>query len=763
MLRRSAGLGEDGRFQGTFEPVPSPPFLEKRLATWDKLWSKAQSDLESKERRPIKIVLPDGSALEGTSWSTTPLEIAAGISKGLASNAVVARVEYTEEVEATSTPCVAADGEEDSDEEEEATKGQLWDLTRPLEGDCKLELIKFDDPSGRDVFWHSSSHVLGASLEATYGGHLTIGPAVLDGFYYDMFLGDKRLSDADFPKIEEGVKAVTKEDAPFQRMVLTREEALELFADNPFKVDLIQRKVEPGTLTTAYRCGSLVDLCRGPHLPSAGRVKAFSLTKNSSAYWLASASNDSLQRVYGVSFPSNKELKAHLKRLEEAKERDHRRVGTAQELYFFNSGVSPGSCFWTRYGTRIYNRLVELIRAEYRARGFDEVITPNIFASELFKRSGHYQNYREDMYGFDVEGQEWFLKPMNCPGHCVIFDSRPRSYRELPVRLVDFGVLHRNELSGTLSGLTRVRRFQQDDGHIFCREDQIRDEVSDCLSFMFDVYELFGFKFKMALSTRPKKALGTVELWDRAESQLEQALAATGRPWTVKKGDGAFYGPKIDIQLEDAIGRGHQCGTIQLDFQLPLRFNLRYQADAKATEGTKDWSGEELPPGYARPVILHRAILGSVERMSGVLAEHFAGKWPFWLSPRQCMVVPVSEDAFEYARYVRDQLHGRGLHAEAMLGDGTLKKKVREAQVNQWNYIMVVGKSEEENMTVNLRVRGQAKPVGDRGLAELIEQLEDENRPKALAIPRTLPPFKRKEAPEAEEEATQESPEPAMA
>lgn len=739
-----AGL-VDGRFPGSFTASPQPDFLKRRLEVWDRLWQKAQAELQEKPKQAIQVTLPDGSVREATSYVTTPLEIAEGISKRLAADAVVALVELTEPVDDSCAPCVAADGEDD--EEEEETKGQLWDLTRPLEGNCKLELIKFDDVRGRDTFWHSSSHVLGAALEDTFGGHLTIGPAVEGGFYYDMYLGEQRLSDANFQEIEKSVQQLRQSNAPFERMVISREEALELFAQNPFKVDLIQRKVAPGSMTTAYRCGDLVDLCRGPHLPSTARVKAFKVTKNSSAYWLASADNDSLQRIYGVSFPSEKLLKAHLRRLEEAKERDHRRVGKQQGLFFFDAVVSPGSCFWTSYGARIYNRLQELMRAEYRARGFDEVITPNICSAELFKRSGHYQNYREDMYGFEVEGQEWYLKPMNCPGHCIIFDSRPRSYRELPIRMADFGVLHRNELSGTLSGLTRVRRFQQDDAHIFCREDQIKSEVTAALSFVFNIYELFGFEFSLALSTRPKKAMGSVELWQRAEEQLQQALEETGKPWSLKKGDGAFYGPKIDIQLQDALGRGHQCGTIQLDFQLPLRFNLRYQSEQKA--GAEDAKAESpagedgLPPGYARPVILHRAILGSVERMTGVLCEHFGGKWPFWLSPRQCMVVPVSEDAFEYAKYVKETLHARGFHVEANLGDGTLNKKVREAQVAQFNYILVVGKDEEDQMAVNVRARGEKRPIGTKGLKEFMEELQEENTPRALKQPKGLEPFRR--------------------
>lgn len=756
-----------GQFQGEFTPTAEPSFLKDRLDIWDRLWAKSQTDKESNPTTAIEITLPDGSIREGTSWTTTPLDVAESISKRLAANVVTALVEYSDpSVSTSSSSCVAADVDEDELEDEEtcddqSSRPQLWDLTRPLEGNCHLELVKFDDPRGRDVFWHSSSHVLGAALELKFGGLLTIGPAVESGFYYDMFIGDTRLSDSDLKAIEDKVDTVRKDNQPFQRLVLSREEALELFAHNPFKVDLITRKVPPGQKTTAYRCGSLIDLCRGPHLPSTGSVKALSLTKNSSSYWLGSASNVSLQRIYGVAFPSKKELKQHMKMLEEAKERDHRRIGRQQDLFFFNAAVSPGSCFWTTHGARIYNRLCDLMRAEYRSRGFHEVITPNIYSSELFKKSGHYENYRGDMYGFNVEGHEWFLKPMNCPGHCVIFDSKPRSYRELPLRLASFGVLHRNELSGTLSGLTRVRRFQQDDAHIFCKEDQIRDEVSSALKFVFDLYDLFGFEFSLALSTRPKKALGSEELWNRAEAQLRSALNETGRNWILNKGDGAFYGPKIDIRLQDALGRGHQCGTIQLDFQLPLRFNLRYQtegAEAPANQGligngeadlesaVSEDSGNELPAGYARPVILHRAILGSVERMVGVLCEHFAGKWPFWLSPRQCIVVPISEDAFEYARYVRNTLHSHGFHTDVNLGDGTLKKKVREAQLAQWNYILVVGASEEANMSVNLRVRGNTKPVGERDLAELISQLDEENQPRALRRPTSLPPFTRESA-----------------
>ncbi|CAK0866933.1 unnamed protein product, partial [Prorocentrum cordatum] len=613
-----SSLGPDGRFQGPFVPAPDPPYLGDRLKVWERLAEKKRAESDARPKEPIKIELPDGSVREGLSWATTPMEIAESISKRLAADSVVALVEYSDPSLAVAFADVDQDVD-DSDDEEEAVSAQLWDLSRPLEGDCRLELVKFDDPRGQSVFWHSSSHVMGSALEREFGGHLTCGPDVDGGYYYDVFLGDERLSEADYERIEKRMQTVRQEDAPFERLVLTKAEALELFAGNPFKVDLIRRKITDDTLTTAYRCGPLIDLCRGPHVPSTGRIKAFQVTKTSSSYYCASAEKDSLQRVYGVSFPSDKQLKQHMRRLEEAKERDHRLIGKKQELFFFDAVTSPGSCFWTSYGARLYNRLQELMRVEYRSRGFEEVITPNIYSADLFKRSGHYQNYRDDMYGFKVEGQEWFLKPMNCPGHCIMFGSRPRSYRELPIRLASFGVLHRNELSGTLSGLTRVRRFQQDDAHIFCTEGQIKSEVAAALDFVFDIYELFGFEFTLALSTRPKKALGALEMWERAEEQLRQALEETGKPWSLKKGDGAFYGPKIDIQLKDALGRGHQCGTVQLDFQLPLRFNLRFQSErgeaaaepeaeaAKEAAKEGEAGAEALPLGYERPVILHRS------------------------------------------------------------------------------------------------------------------------------------------------------------
>lgn len=439
----------------------------------------------------------------------------------------------------------------------------------------------------------------------------------------------------------------------------------------------------------------------------------------------------------------------------EAAERDHRNVGKKQELFFQHPTASPGATFWFPAGARIYNKLIELMRTEYRLRDFTEVITPNMYSSKLFMISGHYQNYKDDMYSVFVEDEEWNLKPMNCPGHFLMFDHRVRSYKELPMRFADFGVLHRNEASGALSGLTRVRRFQQDDAHIFIRPEQIKDEVLRCIDFLQYVYKLFGFTATYALSTRPKKAIGSKELWDNAESQLKAVLQETSLKWTLNPGDGAFYGPKIDIRLEDTMKRKHQCGTIQLDFNAPIRFNLQYRSEAasddvgeekeadksefqgaveKNKEGEVIWKEGRLKSGFERPVVIHRAILGSVERMSAILMEHFSGKWPFWLSPRQVMVVPVAAAYNEYAGWVVRQMTLFGYYAEADVTGNTLPKKVRNAQLAQWNYICVVGEKEKTDLSVTVRQRDVEKPIGAFHLKQFMMKLQNESLPSSQPI-----------------------------
>lgn len=749
-------IGETGKFEGEFALQKNAPFMSHRLKVWERLYGKHQAELAKKPRKPIKVEMPDGAVKDGEAFKTTPMEIAMSISKGLADSVVVAKVIYKEPVESLKQ-CIAADmDEDDSHQPSGPEESVLWDLTRPLEGSCRIELLKFDHAQGQDVFWHSSAHILGQAMEREFGCHLTIGPALESGFYYDGFFGQRKLAQDDFTTIEKHAADICKEQQPFERCVLTKEEALELFSENPFKVQLITKKVPDGAMTSCYRCGPLIDLCRGPHLPNTGRAKAFKVTKNSAAYWLGDQNLDSLQRLYGVAFPSDKLMKEYVKFQEEAAKRDHRNIGKQQELFMFHSIMSPGCCFWFPLGARIYNKLMDFMRSEYRLRGFTEVITPNMYSSNLFLTSGHYQNYKDDMYSLDIEKQEWMLKPMNCPGHFLMFDARVRSYKELPMRFADFGTLHRNESSGALTGLTRVRRFQQDDAHIFCRPDQIKEEVKDALDFLSFVYKIFGFEASYALSTKPKKALGSKEIWDNAEAQLKAALDESGREWSLNPGDGAFYGPKIDIRLSDAMKRKHQCGTIQLDFNGPIRFNLQYKRDGCEEEGAPAveeeekvefhgavekndkgeviWREGRLKHGFERPVVIHRAILGSLERMSAILMEHYAGKWPLWLSPRQVMVVPVSEKFNDYARWVEKQLTLFGIFSEAETSGKTLNKKVREAQMAQWNYVAVVGEKEMNELSVNIRQRDVETPLGTFSMPDFVAKLEKESMPTSQPL-----------------------------
>jgi len=513
--------------------------------------------------------------------------------------------------------------------------------------------------------------------------------------------------------LEKKTKQITDAKQPYERVVVTKEDCLKLFEANPFKKAMIAGKLPDGSSTTVYRCGPFVDLCKGPHLPNTGQVKAFKAVKASSALWLGKQGNDELQRVYGVSFPDKKMLKEYEILQEEAAKRDHRKLGIEQELFFFDD-LSPGSCFFLPHGCRIYNRLCDIIRKEYFARNYSEVVTPNMYNLKLWETSGHAAKYKENMFLLEIEGQEFGLKPMNCPGHCLMFKHRKRSYRELPMRLADFGVLHRNELSGALTGLTRVRRFQQDDAHIFCTVSQIKAEVANVLDMIATVYKFFGMTFALKLSTKPETALGDPATWEVAEKYMAEALdefkAETGHSWSLNPGDGAFYGPKIDVQVFDALKRAHQCATVQLDFVQPMRFDLSYQA-----------GGEDGSSAEERPVMVHRAVLGSVERMMAILTEHYAGKWPFFLSPRQAMVVPVSKEFEEYASKVQEQVRKAGFYIEVDLSHRTLNKMVRDAQLTQYNYILVVGGQERENGTVNMRTRDN-KVHGVRTIDEVIAE-----------------------------------------
>lgn len=713
-----------GKIGGPFTVLENPEWIQKRLELFEKYYSEYVEHLNSQPKEPILITLPDGNSKTGTSWQTTPLDIAKQISKKLAENVVVAKVRYTRKV-GNVDELVSADQHEEETVEESDHQWELQDLNRPLEGDCELQLVTFDEKEGKITFWHSSAHILGASMEATFGAHLCHGPPIDPGFFYDAYMGDYGVSQEHFPKLQEAAEKLVSSNAAFQRIVLSKEQALELFSYNPFKQQIISTKIPDGGKTTAYRCGYFVDLCTGPHVPSTNRIKAFAILKNSAAYWLGKSDHDTLQRVYGVSYPNKKELQQYLHFLEEAAKRDHRNVGRAQDLYFWHP-YSPGSTFFLPYGARIYNKLTEFIRKEYRYRGFTEVVTPNMYNAELWKTSGHYKNYKDDMFMFLVENQEFGLKPMNCPGHCLMFDHAQRSYRELPIRFSDFGVLHRNEASGALTGLTRVRRFQQDDAHIFCRRDQIMDEVMGALDFLKYVYDIFGFYYEFELSTRPEKALGSKDLWDQAEAALAEALNKSGKQWKLNPGDGAFYGPKIDIKVFDALNRKHQCGTIQLDFNLPIRFNLQYRSE-DATEKPHvpheydDFVEKPLKPGFERPVIIHRAILGSVERLIAILTEHTAGKWPFWISPRQAIVIPVGENQLEYAQKVCNRLTAEGFYVEVDTANAKLNKKIRNAQLSQFNYMLIVGPQEVESNLVDIRSRDSNASIGKFNMTQTVE------------------------------------------
>uniref|UniRef100_A0AAZ3P5R6 threonine--tRNA ligase n=1 Tax=Oncorhynchus tshawytscha TaxID=74940 RepID=A0AAZ3P5R6_ONCTS len=643
--KKKVAAGDAG---GKTELSPPPGYMEERLSLYTKLKEEhdaLMAERAEKDSKSIKVTLPDGKVVEAESWKTTPYQVAAGISQGLADATVIAKV-----------------------------NSSVWDLDRPLEENCSLQLLKFDDDEAKAVYWHSSAHIMGEAMERVYGGCLCYGPPIENGFYYDMFLDQEGVSSNDFPCLENLCKKIIKEKQPFERLEIKKETLLEMFKYNKFKCRILNEKVTTPT-TTVYRCGPLIDLCRGPHVRHTGKIKALKIHKNSSTYWEGKADMETLQRIYGISFPDPKMLKEWERFQEEAKNRDHRKLGREQDLFFFHD-LSPGSCFFLPKGSYIYNSLVDFIRSEYRKRGFQEVVTPNIYNSKLWQTSGHWQHYSDNMFSFEVEKEVFALKPMNCPGHCLMFDHRPRSWRELPLRMADFGVLHRNELSGALTGLTRVRRFQQDDAHIFCTMDQIEEEIKGCLDFLRTVYDCFGFSFKLNLSTRPEKFLGEPAVWDQAE--------------------------KIDIQIKDAIGRYHQCATIQLDFQLPIRFNLTFQ----------------------RPVIIHRAILGSVERMIAILTENYGGKWPLWLSPRQVMVVPVGPTLDDYAQKIRDDFHRGGLMTDVDCDAScTLNKKIRNAQLAQYNFILVVGEKEKTSETVNVRTRDN-KVHGERSVNECMERLK---------------------------------------
>ncbi len=585
--------------------------------------------------------------------------------------------------------------------------GKVMDLSTRVPEDAVLRFLTFEDEAGMEVFRHSSAHLMAQAVLSLFpDAKPTIGPVVEEGFYYDFYV-EQPFSEQDLKRIEKRMEYYRNQALPIERIEVTKDEALKMFADNQFKVEMIQEL--EGTITV-YKQGDFTDLCRGPHVPNTRFIRAFKLLKVAGAYWRGDSSNVQLQRIYGISFPTKDALKAYLKLLEEARERDHRRIGTQMDLFSFHD-EGRGFPFWHANGM-VLRRSIEAYMHEVLDRyGYSEVLTPMILNQDLWKRSGHYDHYRDNMYFTTIDDVVHAVKPMNCPGGLLIYKSRRHSYRELPLRVSEMGLVHRHEMSGVLHGLFRVRAFTQDDAHIFCTPDQLEDEVIGVIRLIREVYATFGFdEVAVELSTRPDDSIGTDEMWENAESALRNALNAVGGEYKINAGDGAFYGPKIDFHVRDCMNRSWQCGTVQVDFSMPERFHAFYE--------DKDGSRKV-------PVMVHRAVLGSLERFIGILIEHYAGKFPLWLSPVQVKVLPVSDKALEYAKKVTDTLRKNGIRAVLDDRSETLRKKVRDAQMERVNYQVVVGPREAETNSVAPRTRGNQQ-IGPFKLDEFVLMLKQE-------------------------------------
>ncbi len=568
-----------------------------------------------------------------------------------------------------------------------------------------------DQKEYRANFWHTAAHLLSHAVSQLYpDAKRTIGPAIENGFYYD-FYRETPFTPDDLKKIEHQMKEIARGNHKLFKEDVPVSQAKELSKDNPFKLELID-EFSQGKDTLSFYChADYKDLCKGGHIENTGDIKAIKLLKTAGAYWRGNANNPQLQRIYGIAFPSENELKDYLKQMEEAEKRDHRKIGKELDLFSFHE-VSPGSPFFHPKGTIIYLTLQNFLRSLYPSWGYQEVITPLVYDCELWKQSGHWEHYRENMFEVKMDSRDAAMKPMNCPSHILIYKTNLRSYRDLPLRITDFAALHRNELKGVLGGLTRVRKFSQDDCHVFCTPEQVKEEIQSLIRNAQYVYEkVFGFSFHVELSTKPEKAMGDPKLWEIAEKSLQEALEENGVKYKINPGDGAFYGPKIDFHIKDALGRSWQCGTEQLDFQQPERFNVEYEG----ADGKKH-----------RVVMLHRTVLGSLERFMGVLIEHYAGRFPLWLSPVQVKVLNLTDNQLGYAQEVTSKLKEAGLRVELDDRSLTLGKKIREAQLQQVNYILVVGDKEMQDNTVNIRTREggvQGTKAIDVFIAELLEEV----------------------------------------
>ncbi|MBW3022519.1 threonine--tRNA ligase [Candidatus Woesearchaeota archaeon] len=560
----------------------------------------------------------------------------------------------------------------------------------------------FGTKEGKEIFWHSSSHLLAQAVKKLFpDAVLTIGPAIENGFYYDFDF--RPFTPEDLKKIEDEMKKIVHEKLKIEKVEMTKEEAKKTFKSNPYKLELIN---EAEGKISAYKQGEFIDLCKGPHLDSTSEIKAFKLMKTSGAYWRGDAKNKQLQRIYGISFPDRKMLQDYLTQLAEAEKRDHRKIGKELDLYSFHE-EAPGMAFFHAKGMVIWNNLLGFWREEHRKAGYVEIKTPIILNKKLWLQSGHWDHYKDNMYFTKIDEQDYAVKPMNCPGGMLVYKERLHSYRELPLRAAEVGLVHRHELSGVLSGLFRVRSFHQDDAHIFCTEEQMEKEVQAIINLVDKVYRVFGFTYHLELSTKPEKAMGTKQMWDKAENSLKKALESKKLNYKINPGDGAFYGPKIDFHIKDAIGRTWQCATIQLDFQMPEKFDLTYEGQ----DGKKH-----------RPVMLHRVIYGSLERFIGVLVEHYAGKFPMWLSPVQVILLPIADRHIDYCKDVAKKYFDAGIRVEVDDKAETTPKKVRNAEMQKVNYILVVGDKELENKTVNVRTRDN-KILGEKKVDEFLKQI----------------------------------------
>ena len=561
--------------------------------------------------------------------------------------------------------------------------GELRDLSAALDKDCSVELMDFRSKEGKEVFWHSAAHLLAQSVTRLFPkARLTIGPPVEEGFYYD--IDHDPFTPEDLSKLEDEMKKIVNEQFAIVRVELPRNKARELFKDNPFKLEMVE---ELGEGLSAYKQGEFMDLCRGPHVPHTGWFEGVKLLKVAGAYWRGDQKNKQLQRIYGIAFPEKEGLNAWLKVREEAEKRDHRKLGQQLDLFSFHE-EAPGMVFWHPKGRMLWNVLLEFWREEHRKAGYVEIATPMILNEKLWHQSGHWDHYKENMYFTKIDGVDFAVKPMNCPGGMLVYKRKSWSYKELPLRAAELGLVHRHELSGVLSGLLRVRCFTQDDAHIIMTEDQMLDEIANLVKFIDRIYRVFGFDYHVELSTRPAKAMGAKETWDRAESILMQGMERVGMPFKVNPGDGAFYGPKLDFHIKDAVGRSWQCGTVQLDFQMPERFELEYVGP----DGAKH-----------RPVMLHRVVYGAVERFIAVLIEHYAGKFPLWLSPTQVIILTVADRFDPYAQELRSYLEEKGIRVEVDSRTESIPKKVRDAQLQKVPLTVTVGEKELAARTVAVR------------------------------------------------------------